>query len=885
MLKELTFIENVFDASSWETTCVEDVLSALQEKYKTFPLTARLYNKNVALSQDITPKTDEDCKYVATLDGPFFVVVYPAAPVVVAWVAVALAAISFLVRPKIPNVAIRNTQQSSPNNALSGRSNRARPNGRVPDIFGTVTSTPDLLALPYSIFKNHIEYENAYMCIGRGAYEIPVEKIKDGQTAMTEIEGASAEVYGPFTSPNSGDSPQVSIGSAIGERVVSAVRSKSVNGQVLLASNEAAVSSANGARFVTPNKIEVDGVDLTETFDIGDTVTVTTSSRHEFRLIPPENLYYEEILYNLSGTYEVETVAAGYITLVDPELVNDAWDWGLADGGYVGGHYGNTNVVLENGVGSGGWVGPFTINVDTLTEVIGNYIALNGIYKDDGTTQFTHSVEVQMGVTPVDVNGTAIGFETFYEVTIDGSATVRTTRAKTLRQTTGYTGPVKVRSRRLTPKDNTFEGQVVDEVKWRDLYGISPVDQDDFGNVTTVQTLQQATESALSISERQLNMLVTRKLPQRVSGSTFTSELYSTRNAADIISFVCLDPKIGNRTVNEIDFDSIYDAVDDVLAEFGVIEATEFSYTIDSDNLSFEEIIAMMASAIFCTAYRDTSIKLWFERATVDSKLLFNHRNKVPNSETQSVTFGNIDTYDGIQYDYVSPIDDAVLTLYVDADGVHTHLADATAVKPRSVESVGIRSYKQAYLHACREFNKLFYQNRVIEFEGLSEASLLILNQRILNADNSRQKTQDGYVKTQVGLMLELSQPVVFEPGEDYLIYLQHVDASVEMLSIEPGPTEYNVILGTAPAMDLSLADDAFVKAAYIIVKETDDKTTRPFLVVEKTNPSNFTYGIKAINYDVRYYQNDGDFKDFDYRLTEDNEPRITEESDDRIVE
>ncbi|KAG0920918.1 hypothetical protein G6F32_015354 [Rhizopus arrhizus] len=133
--------------------------------------------------------------------------------------------------------------------------------------------------------------------------------------------------------------------------------------------------------------------------------------------------------------------------------------------------------------------------------------------------------------------------------------------------------------------------------------------------VICMHSVTFATDGALAVKERKLNLLVTRKLPRRVSGSTFTSELYATTDVADIISAVCLDPLIGNRAPAEVDFDNIYSTAQEIREYFGV-DVAQFNYTIDSDNLSFEETLDMIVQAVFCRAYRRGSvIKLIFERA------------------------------------------------------------------------------------------------------------------------------------------------------------------------------------------------------------------------------------------------------------------------------
>ena len=70
------------------------------------------------------------------------------------------------------------------------------------------------------------------------------------------------------------------------------------------------------------------------------------------------------------------------------------------------------------------------------------------------------------------------------EETLSGATS--DTRATTIETVTIFTGPCRVRARRSSQYDYTFSGVVVDEIKFADLYSVSPVDKTDFGNVTTI---------------------------------------------------------------------------------------------------------------------------------------------------------------------------------------------------------------------------------------------------------------------------------------------------------------------------------------------------------------------------------------------------------------
>lgn len=842
MLKKLHIKDDSTTLGNWQIFEVEDVCAKIKETYPVWPINARLYYKEIKPENDITPKDEVDIEFLKTIEGDIFLVNYPAGGVIQKLMDpfnLLGKVFSFLFpQPKqnIPSVAQRNTQNSSPNNELSARKNSPRPNGRIPDIYGTVRSTPDMLSVPYSTFINHEEVEYSFMCIGRGHYDI--SSVRDDTTDVSSIAGASVAIYPPFTSPNSG-SPQLTIGSTITEPLYAAKKSSSVNGQVLRPPNAINTVGSSNIRFVYPNKIEVDSganIDFTRVFVDGDSLTLSNAT-----------FTGSSITVNLNGQYTVLNVSATEITLIDPENINADWAT-LASYPTQATDY--ISPTLES-VGVR-WVGPFIVADATQQKILCNFVALNGLFKDNGTTQFAADVTLMTEVTPVDLNNVPTGAPETFSVVLQGSATFKSTRAISLKATPSFTGRCSIRARRISDTDLSFSGNVIDEVKWRDLYSLTPVTQLNFGNVTTVHSVTYATAGALSLKERKLNMLVTRKLPQRISGSTFTTELFATRNAADIISAIALDPFIGKRNPNELDFDNIYDTINDVISYFGTPLAAEFSYTFDNDNLSFEEMIKVIANVVGCEAYRrGNKIKLSFEKETEDSLLLFNHRNKLPGSETRAISFGLQNDNDGVELTYVDPTDDAVLTYYIPEN--------RSAVNSKKIDSIGIRNKIQAYFLAKRAWNKLNHQRISTSFTATQEADLLLRNDRIIVADNTRTGTQDGQVDSRVGLELFLSQPVEFLPTQTYSIFLQHSNGTIEAVPITAGSVNYSVVLAHDTELPLALDDDNYAKTTYMIVGSAETQT-RAFLVDEKDPDDNFTIKIKAINYDSRYYQNDKDY-------------------------
>lgn len=951
--------------SEKQTYYVNDLLSFLSSELgPRFPAGSRI--TDMATGKAVTPKSSEEIASLRSLPGPFVVEVSPGE--VGFWTALAVALASstasmilgsiFAQEP--PNATARNVQQESPNNGLSERTNKARVNGRVPDIYGTVRSTADLLAPPYKVFENHVEKEIAYMCIGRGAYD--VLDARDDTTLISEIAGASVEVYAPNTSPNSGDAPQLRIGNAINLPVITAKRVNSVNGQVLQPQDVGSVIR-RGMIFRSPNEIlsQDANVDFADLFIPGDTISVQNAVQTQgtFSYAPPAGAVFRSensltpawgevdfagnhaaqwssgqiltlsngyvtwtdttggdadlpyvassnvtgvygvlsstyiaiddltrirldvsqsssawaafrnaptevtgtptltrpsdvVQFDLSGQYVITTVTSGTLTLNNPSAVNPGWTT-MQD------NYGGQSSVLNPTITTTGerWVGWFTVEaIRPITRIIANVVALNGLYKDNGRQQYRRDVTYRVEAQRLDGSGTPTGAISAFDRTISGSAVTRSTRADTLDVVLGgaESSRWRFRARRLTNSDTDFEGSVVDEIKWRDLYACSSVDQLHFGDVTTVQSVTFATDGALAIKERKLNLLVTRKLPQRISGSTFTTELYPTRNVADILSAICLDPQIGNRPASEIDFDNFYQTSADINTYFG-IDVAQFSYTIDSDNLSFEETISMIAEAVYCRAYRRGSvIRLFFERQTEDSAILFNHRNKLPGSEQR--TEGSAVENDGVEYQWINPANDAAETIYLPPD--------RSAVNAKRVESVGVRIEAQAKIHAYREWNKIRYQDVVTEFDALPEANLLTVSERILCADNTRAGSQDGEViavDPANPLLVTLSQPFDWNVGGPFRIFLQNSDGQVESMPVQSGGSARLALLSSSPRTPIILRGEGYNPTGYIIGQGSSPRQAQPFLVTEKGVPNDDgTIPLTAINYDARYYQNDLDF-------------------------
>lgn len=978
-MNKVTICENTFEPSTWETfENVKDIPAFLVDRFGgVWPSTAHIYLDHVANNADITPYDEAGIERLTKVTGHFFVVVYPEGiETIILIVAIAVAAaaigVSFLLRPSTAT----KPNYGSPNNALGDRENKARPNQRIPDIFGTLWATFDLISAPYKTFVANQEFEHCFMCIGRGSYTINqiagLYQIRDDTTPLSEIDNATAQVYGPNNGP--GGTPQVQVGPVITEPVVNLIPFTGVNGQILNAFNiQSTLGSNSPLKFINGGSVcqiqNSTGLNFSTYFNVGDQIVIGGRSMSAFMV------YTDDIANDPSGikasvhlgsylgaqcVYSITAIdsisAAGDTLRIGTSAacaaINPGWSTvALYSGGSSAGA--STFSALCNFIDNGSFfVGPFWLNYPTMIAIWANFVCPQSLYVvDNNGNQQLCQVTCEMFYWQADINGNPVGSMLSANVTWGGNRTDRLMKGATLKMTvTPGAGGILLCAMRTTASPNFGGGwQFQDQTQWRDCYIISGTAPSTYGNVTTIQTVIPNTPSALAVRDRKLNALVSRNLPTTsgpaaatvvdfavvasqvniylsgtatgfqvgdtvfanihygilnllaqftitsitISGGdtiifasttiatttliaatgtvSFVSGIRGTNNAADIILAMATDPYIGDLQTSQVDVSGIYA----LAGPGGVIQSyfamfpdltlpTQFCYTFDDATVTFEESLTDICTAIFCVGYRRGGLlSLSFEQATPNSTLLFNHRNKVPKSETRTVAFGTLNAQDGIELTYTEPNApnfpnlDTAYTLYFPPGASVPSTASGT--NPKKVTAIGIRNSSQAMLLGWRLYWKLIAQNTTVQFEATEEATLSVLQDRILVADNTRADTQDGEVIVQTSLLLTLSQNVTFNSSWSYTIFLQHPDETVEAIPITAGANPNQVILGHAPNQSLVIGTGNYANTTYMIVSNAPTQQSA-FLLAEKTPKDNRTFEIKAVNYDPLYYQHDLDF-------------------------
>lgn len=794
-----------------------------------------VFNGQPSNETDIT----KDVNALMSDTGEYVVLITPAAPVIafaatywveivtvlaVAGVGYALYQISNL---NLPNAA-NNTVQSA-NNALAGRTNEPRVLQRIEDIYGTVRSYPSLLQPVYSKYIDNVQYEYSYMCIGRGWYYI--DDVKDGETLLSEITGTKAEFYNPFTSPNSG-SPFLTIGGTISEPVLTVKKSNNVDGAVLQAYNQFLLNETAFLDFYKASDIpssydRIGGIssELYDNVSIDDVVTISGSAGYDGAYTVRDKLGGTNILELTTATFSATATASATITITTG---NPEWtDW-------------------------------VTLKDADMTQVWVNIIAQQGLYYQDSGGRYNLTVSYEIQYQQV-VSGTPTG--SVY--TSSGSLTSNKPNqvATTVEITTGWLGSTRVRVRRSSNHDFGFSGNVVDEIKYQSLSAVTEISLTDFGNVTTVQVVTKATERALSLKERKFNALVTRKLPTYngtawsgvldSDGSILSGTINATTSFVDVLAAITLDPYIGRQSITAIDLAQIYARYGEIGSYFGLgTEPMSFHYTLDNDNVSYEETVRLIANAVFCIAYRQNGkIRFTFDKPQTSSTALFTHRNKKPSSDVISRRFTADAEYDGIELTYNDNVTDAQEVIKLPLSGLATNY--------KKIELTGVREYEIAYIRAAREYNKLKYQRISIETETTTDGRLLFPNQRIDIVDNTRFDSQDGEVIAQNGLTLTLSRNLVWRVGAHSILLMKR-DGSLESIGCTAGTNANQVILDYAPSEAINTTHGGASGVRTIFSFGADSVANANSYLVQEVNISDKSYvKVSAINYDANYYSDD----------------------------
>lgn len=742
---------------------------------------------------------------------------------------------------KTPSSNLANGQSESPNNSLTDRNNKPRPYERSYDICGTVQSIPNDLMTTYRLFDaagDVVEY--GYYDVGRGYLDTPAAGITDGDTLLAEITGSSAAVYGPFTSPNSG-APQTVIDSAPTEDLFITAVSNEIDGQVLKAQNDLATNvGASSTASQTGGTVGII-VDPTGDSEFDQFLKVGDTARFNHIRVDLPGADTEAIL---NGDYIVTSVS-GVELRVNITGNNSEWlelgatTWPVQE--FDDATIGPADTYAKSLTD---WV---TIDRIKPERLVANISADNGMYKDNGKrSKQSTSVVAELQYQLIDVNGNPYGTIHTKQGTISGrSADFTGTSIIAILPTPSA---VRVRARRVTNLDLDYDGQVVDEIKYVNLYGQIQDKTPNYGNRTTIHTARKQTPRASAVKQPQIKLIVTEKVNKYLGGGVFDAARTNNTQAVQSLIRLMRDPVVGGLDLTAANMDQLLAIQTEVESYFQNAKAGQFCYTFDNYQTTAQDIITTIAEAVFCTSYRNgKSIILDFERPRIGPEMVFTHRSKTPDAEKWTRQFSDKDAFDSVKFSYIDPDTNIKETITIPEDG---------GVKTDNYDSKGIRNYNQAFWHAWRRYQKNSLNKVSVEFTATEEGIFAIPGRPISVVKGSRIAPYDGYVVAVNGLELTLSQPVEFDPGDDHSVILKKRNGSTQNVIVTPGSSDRKVIMQSAPQEAIYTGNSA-LKTEFSFGSE--QRHNAQMMLVSTVDPgSDRTAKITAYNYHPDYYLYDG---------------------------
>lgn len=746
---------------------------------------------------------------------------------------------------KTSSVSLDNAQAESPNNSLTDRNNKPRPYQRTYDICGTVQSIPCDLMTVYQVYNSAGKViEFGYYEVGRGPLLTPASGVTDGDTLLSDLTGSSAAVYGPFTSPNSG-APQLQIGDPITEGLYITVSSNEIDGAVLKAPNDL---NANIGEGTTASLSGTVGTILDPSGDAefdaflkaGDTARLANVSLNDPSGPDPY----------LDGAYTVLSVSSVDLVL---DVSNNLSAWQVISPTVY-------QVHIEDPAGNPAKIGPTdtiersysdwaTVDRIESERLLVNVSADNGMYKDKGgSSKKSASVTAEVQYQLIDGNGTPYG--PMY--TAQGTITGRSADATGVTIVADLPTPsaFRCRCRRVTELDLDFEGQVVDEVKYSNLYGQSRDRTPDYGDRTTVHTARRQTPRATAVKQPQLKMLVTEMCYKYLGNGVFDSQLTPNTQAIQSLIRLLRDPVInsGALTLTTDNLDKLLATQVEIEEYFQDARAGQFCYTFDSLTTTAQDIITTIAEAVFCSASRKGhSVLLTLERPRPGPEMVFTHRSKAPTGEKWTRQFNDKSAYDSLEFSYIDPDTNVKATIKIPETG---------GLKTDTYDSKGIRNYPQAYWHAWRRYQRNLLNRVAVEFTAMEEGILAVPGRPISVVKGSRVSPYDGYVIAVDGLTLTLSQNVEFTPGADHSVILKRRDGSVQSVAVAEGPSNRKVVMLSAPAESVYTGNNE-LKTEFSF--GSDSRHSAQMMLVSTVDPNDDrTVKITGFNYHPDYYIKDG---------------------------
>ena len=434
-------------------------------------------------------------------------------------------------------------------------------------------------------------------------------------------------------------------------------------------------------------------------------------------------------------------------------------------------------------------IGPFVLNpTESAIDKIEIDIACQrGLYyANDSGSLNTKSVQWQVDARGIDDEDNALGdwftlgIETLSANTVNG-----------LYRTYTYSvaqGRYEVRATRLDDKD--VSSRAGHELRWASAKGYI-VSTPNYGNVTLLAIKMKATNNLSQRSSRMVNCIVTRKLPTW-SPTTGWTGIEATRSIAWAIVDILKASYGAQLTDKSIDLEELYR-----LDQTWSFRGDTFNGVFDS-KLTVYDALSRVCKVGRSVPYIQGGIVRFVRDEPKEIPVaLFGPRNIVKNSLSIQYIMPSEDTADSVCVQYFSD------KTWKSSEITGT-FAGSTSDKTATVELFGCTDKNQALREAVYMALANRYRRRIVSFSTELEGLIPSYGDLISITHDMPNWGTGGEIISVNGTTLTLSEPVVFEEGQNHYLALRTQTGELAgPYRITSGSLPNEVVLRETPSIEI----------------------------------------------------------------------------------
>lgn len=696
----------------------------------------------------------------------------------------------------------------SPNNDLTGQTNRARLYKGRPNIYGLCRVFPDLIQESLFEFVDENKMLTEWFEVGYGKYT--TSSVRYSESNLGSLAGASYRVYDP--------------GETIGT-IETGYQFDDVDNEEVPGLNESTDFPAQTATTTTPTSVGVTGNQLKAVV-----LSNTDNFSYFAALAVPHPISFTiNATYNNGGSTVTKNISgSGNIVSSESSIGTDGQSYTTF---YIGGMSGEITTIPADA----------TINQTLLTFKDQTPLVIGPSVSPIESAQVWVHVLIQLGATAGtaqyrvklwqvdDDNNQVPDTAQQFDYTYDNGNDVTTINYRRTHKYTpaAGTGRYAVTIQRL---DNSNDANVVTLMA---VHAVNIRQNVVYPDDTIARVTIKGSNNSNSNREQKYNMLAQRHtISYERSTGNINYTLRPSRSFADAALHEWI--VVGKQEVASIDVAALYAIADSISDE----ALGYFDYTFSDEKLSLGERIQTICNVARADGNNIGDVlTFWRDEKAENPDAVFSRSNMFWDEYKVAWAMSLPGGYDGLTLDYVDPLTNkkAYIYLSIDENGI-TEVDDAT-VNAMQVSLTGSRNVTQARDRAWLEARKILYSRMTMSVKVL-ESTQVIRGAVVQCPDMYDNTQQSGYLKGRDGSIFLTSERIDFTAGEMWVVMTDSMGNYRGRWRALPVDGNAKAFTAEADAFDINIYDGTSVQSPSRYFISTDTELNSSIWRVDTARPN-----------------------------------------------